>query len=299
MLLRSSLVILFFFILSEGLLAGTISIQGSPQVQLELNKNLVVMSGHIEFVNLGDEKALDVFPELKIGSWQWKGDGHNLDPKQKHHWRIHKKASLSEWQCIEESCKSFQLPLTGSYPMEFYRHYHDVNGYPFSSMTVEDVFVGTEAVKLIELPLQGQLEVISHGSSFVANLSLENSSNEQLEALVTLRSTKAIAIPKNQEKILDIGPHTKKTLTFHGETRKALLNSVHDIFAIASSKVKSVLPTEKEKKREFRGWKVFSSQYHVIKPKKRVYYWLFGVLGSLIFSIFIVQVNYESSWLKD
>ena len=292
MFLKSSLIFLFYFIFLNSTLAGTISIQGSPQVQFELKEDVVTVSGHVELVNLGDEMALDVSPELQIGSWQWKGDGYDLDPNQKHHWEIHERAVLSKWSCAEQHCKDFQLPLMGSYPMEFYRHYHDMNGYPFSSMTVENIFIGTEALSSPKLPLQGQLQITSHGKSFTANLSLENLSNEHLGVLVTLRSTKAIFISENQEKILDISPHAKKTLTFQGKTRKALLNSLHDIFAITSSKVNST-PQTKDNERKLRGLQVFSSQYHVIKPKKSIYYWILGILGTFIFSIFIVQVNNE------
>ena len=295
MFLRLSLAILFYLVYSNTILAGTISIQGSPQVQFELEEDMVTVSGHVEFINLGDEMALDVFPELRIGSWQWKGDGHNLNPNEKYNWRIHEEVSLSKWQCIKELCKDFSLPLMGSYPMEFYRHYHDMNGYPFSLIIVKNIFIGTEAIQLIDLHLEGQLEITSYRNSFTANFSLENLSNEQLDVLVILKSTKAIFIPENQEKLLNMSPHAKKALTFHGETRKALLNSVHDIFAITLSKVKATPQTGKDNEKEFRGLKIFSSQYHVIKSKRRIYYWLLGVLGALIFSIFIVQIKNEDS----
>ena len=258
---------------------------------------MVTVSGHVELVNKGDEIALDVFPELQIGSWQWKGDGYDLDPEEKYHWNIHEKASLSESYCIKEHCKDFQLPLMGSYPMEFYRHYHDMNGYPFSSISVKNIFIGAKATPPPKLPLQGELQITSHGNSFTANLSLENLSNEQLGVSVILRSTKAISIPENQEQILNIGPHAKKALTFHGETRKALLNSLHDIFAITSSKVKNTIQTNNNEK-EFRALKIFSSQYYVIKTKNGIYYWILGILGAFIFSIFIVQANDEGSESK-
>ncbi len=294
MFLRSSLITLFYFIFLNSTLAGTISIQGSPQVQFELKGGVVTVSGHVEFLNLGDEIALDVFPELQIGSWQWKGDGYDLDPNEKHEWRIHERSFLSKWHCTKEYCRDFQLPLIGSYPMEFYRHYHDMNGYPFSSIMVKDVFIGAEAISSPKLPLQGQLQITSHGSSFTANLSLENLSSEPLEVLVTLRSTKAISIPENQEKILDISPHAKGVLTFHGKTRKALLNSLHDIFAITSSKIRNTIRT-KDNEGELRGLKIFSGQYHVIKTKKSIYYWILAILSAFIFSIFIVQANNENS----
>ena len=288
---KLSLVIyLLCFITSNSTLAGTISIQGSPKIQFELKGEIVTISGHVELVNLGDERALDVFPQLQIGSWGWTGNAYNLDPNEKHRWKINTKTPLSEWHCKEKHCKNFQLPLIGSYPMEFYRHYNDMNGYPFSSMIIESIFIGAKTAQSLKLPLQGQLQITSYGKNFTAKLSLENLSTEDLEVAVTFKSTKAISIPEGQGKVLHIDPHTKSSLTFHGEMRKALLNSWHDIFAVVSSKAKTTLQN-KDGKEELRGLKTFSSQYHIIKSKKGTYYWILGVLGALIFNILIVRIN--------
>ena len=278
------------FFISNSIFAGTILIRGLPQVQFNMEGRTVTISGHVEFVNLGDELALDVFPEIQVGSWQWIGDTHDLDPKEKYLWRFHEETPLSKLHCREKYCKNFQLNPIGVYPIEFYRHYNDMNGYPFSSMTIKYIFIGIEK-RPFTLPLEGQLQVTSHGRDFTANLDLESLSDESLKIAVALRSTKAIAISKEQEKILDIGPHTKKTFTFYGKTRKALLNSSHDIFAIVSSNIK---PSAQTKNKEtLRGVKILSSQYSVIKSKKTIYYWILGIIGTLIFSIFIVQINNE------
>ena len=285
------LFILSFILVSNSTFAGIISIQGSPQLQFKLKGEFVTVSGDIEFVNLGNETALDVFPQLQVGSWEWIGDAYNLGPNEKHRWKIDVETSLSEWHCREKHCKNFQLPLIGSYPMEFYRHYNDMNGYPFSSMMIKNIFIGTETAQSPKLPLNGQLQITSHGNYFTANLSLESLSNKDLEAVVILKSTKAISISEGQEKVLHIDPHTKKrALTFHGKKRKALLNSLHDVFAIVSSKVKPSIQN-KDNKKELRGLKIFSSQYHIVKSKKSTYYWILGILGAFIFNILIVQIN--------
>ena len=284
------LIISFFFIIPDNAFSGTILIQGLPKVQFILEEQNVTISGHIEFVNLGDELALDVFPEIQIGSWQWIGKGHNLNPKQKRVWKLHEETPLSKLHCREKHCKNFQLNPIGVYPIEFYRHYNDMNGYPFSSMTIKYIFIGIEKGPFT-LPLEGQLQVTSHGRSFTANLDLGNLSDENLKVAVAFRSTKAIAISKEQEKILDIDPHTNNIFTFYGETRKALLHSVHDIFAIVSSNIKP--STQTKNKETFRGLKILSSQYRVIKSKKTTYYWILGIIAAFIFSIFIVQINNE------
>ena len=284
----SILLLSCFFIISESVFAGTILIQGLPHIQFKLEEETVTISGHIEFVNLGDELALDVFPEMQIGSWQWIGEGHDLKPKEKYLWRFNEEASLSKLHCKEKHCEDFPLHPTGVYPIEFYRHYNDMNGYPFSSMTIKYIFIGIEK-GAFTLPLQSQLQITSHGRDFTAILDLENTSNENLKAAITLRSTKAIAIFEGQEKMLDIGPHTKETLTFYGKTRKALLNSSHDIFAIVASNIKS----STKNKGILRGIKILSSQYRVTKPKNTVYYWILGIIGTFILNILILQIKHE------
>ena len=269
-----------FFLSASSLLAGSISIQGSPQMQFTLEDGVVKVSGHVEFVNLGDETAMDVFPEVSIGAWKWTGSQHKLDPNERYRWEISSQASLFEWHCVEKYCKDFQLPLIGSYPVEIRRYYQDLNGYPFSLLAMEYVTIGQSPP---QVPLIGQLEVTSYGESFTAKLSLENSSAEDLEIITTLKSTKEISIPSDQEghKRLHIGSNERKTLRFYGENSAGLLNSVHNIFAVVFWKTNS--------KENLRSVKVFSDQYRIIKSRRNVYYWILGILTAFFLSIIIIN----------
>lgn len=275
----------FSLLSTNSLLAGTISIQGSPRVQFTLEDGIVRVSGYVEFVNLGDETAMDVFPELSIGAWRWAGLQRSLDPNERYRWEINSQASLSEWHCIEKHCRDFQLPLIGSYPMEIRRYYQDLNGYPFSLLAMKDVTIGMQSYQSpLQLPLKGQLEVTSHGETFTAKLFLENSSTEDLELVTTLKSTKEISIPPDQEGYtrLHIRPNERRTLHFYGENSEGLLNSVHNVFAVVSWKANST------QEREFRAVKIFLGQYHIIKSRRGVYYWILGILIVFSLSIFIV-----------
>lgn len=269
-------------------LAGTIAIQGMPELSFTLSQQTITVEGHIEFTNLGDETAMDVFPELQVGSWKWTGKAHNLDPNETHRWPIFSTAHITDWNCREDHCKALDLPPFGTYPLIIRRYYQDLNGYPFSILNMNVIKLGIESSDLqspLNSPITGHLNVQSHGQSFTARLLLENLSEDTIEVVPTLISSKEISVPIDQahHKSLRISPKEKINLTFEGENRQGLLQSSHNVFAIINwqSSLNGA---------DLRHTRAFLSQYQVLKSTKRSYYWVLAIIGAFLLGITIIYL---------
>lgn len=271
-------------------LSGIISIQGDPELTFHLEENNITIEGHVEFTHLGDETALDVFPEIQVGGWVWKGTAQRMQPQAKYRWDISSKTSLSDWDCVEKHCQNTNLPDLGTYPMIVRRYYQDLNGYPFSKIIVKDIQIGTnnKPQSPLQLPITGQLDVRSYGHSFSAKLSLENLSSNMLEVVPTLYAAKEIHIPSDQEdyKLVRISPNEKITLNFQGENRGALLNSTHNIFAVVAWS--SAMTNNNQSLRQMR---VFFSPYQVLKSKNLPYYWVLAIFIAFLLGIVLVRLK--------
>ena len=184
---------LSFFICPWVLFAGSISIQVDPYLVVNLIGQRINMEGYLDLSNQGDSTALDVVPELEIGAWKWVGEAQDLQPQGSYRWTVKSRAFLSDWNCVETHCRDALLPSVGKYPLLVRRNYQDLNGYAFSTVTVQELAVGFNGPW--PLPLVGQWDVVSHGQYFTATLSLENTLSSDLEAVPMLYASNQVVIP--------------------------------------------------------------------------------------------------------
>jgi hypothetical protein len=221
-------------------LAGTISIVGSPAMKFEFDGTQVSIKGEFELSNFGDETSIDVFPEIVIGKWRWAGGPQKLNPQGRHRWTFDEKVELSQMACHEGACElASDLGVNGLFPVFVWRHYKDLNGYPFTALTVEKAIAGnvpeSSQYTLQAGRLNMSMQIRSKGESFKAEVTVLNNSGAVVDGFLSLHTTKEVLIETKPQKI-SIPSQSTVSYEFHGKNFSGLLGSVYQVFAVAQYK---------------------------------------------------------------
>jgi len=168
--------------------------------------------------NRGDEDALVVSPQLKLGQEEVMLDHiPKLEPKQSHQW-THQ---------FEVRRLGFQL--RGSYPLLLKTHYHDINFYPFS---MPEVLLLHYQIEPSDPPIKGSLgvESVSHTGKAMVNLS--NLSQHDLSGTVELFLPSEL-ISRTPKTLFRLAKTQDMNTTFQLENEWALKGSSYRVYAIA------------------------------------------------------------------
>jgi len=167
--------------------------------------------------NQGDEDALVVSPQLKLGEEEvMLHHIPKLEPNHSHQWTYR----------FEIRRLGFQL--RGSYPLLLRTHYHDVNYYPFS---MPEVLLLHYQIEPSDPPLKGSLGVESVSHTGKAMVNLTNLSQHDLSGTVELflPSELVSLTPKTPFRLAKA--HGMET-TFQLENGWALRGSSYRVYAI-------------------------------------------------------------------
>ncbi|MBW1887533.1 MAG: hypothetical protein JRI52_04180 [Deltaproteobacteria bacterium] len=168
--------------------------------------------------NQGDEDALVVSPQLKLGQEEVMLDHiPKLEPNHFHRW-THR---------FEVRRLGFQL--RGSYPLLLKTHYHDVNFYPFS---MPEVLLLHYQIEPSDPPIKGSLGVESVSHTGKAMVNLTNLSQHDLSGTVELFLPGEL-ISRTPKTPFQLAKAQNMETTFQLENAWALRGSSYRVYAIA------------------------------------------------------------------
>jgi hypothetical protein len=125
--------------------AGTLKLEGEPEIQAQILGDEVVLRVSAPITNRGDENSKEVFPWFQLGGAVFAGDPKMLAQGQSYVWELERRYPLAKIQCEsdkENSCAGMNLPSKGAFPLFIRRHYQDMNGAAFSAPSVAIVRLG-------------------------------------------------------------------------------------------------------------------------------------------------------------
>ncbi|MCB0394324.1 MAG: hypothetical protein KDD25_07180 [Bdellovibrionales bacterium] len=266
-------------ILSEPVFGKTISIVGSPSLSFQFSEGQVNVEGEFELSNFGDEAAIEVFPEIEIGKWRWAGNPVKLMPQARNRWSLAAQVDLKDFACRKDTCVDNPLPQSGLFPILVWRHYKDLNGYPFSALTVERAIIGgvpeDRQNLLYSSPLKQIVKVKSNGEAFVAEVTIYNSGSTEIEGVLSLFTTREVLI-ETKPMAITLDPQSQKTFDLEGKNISGLLGSVYQVYSVLEYR-----------DGEFRNASIGNAAW-TIQEAETTNIWIFTILGFLIIGIIAV-----------
>ena len=218
-----------------GAWASYLTISGSSTLQLEITEHEGKVTGSYKIENQGDEMARDVFPSVTIGTWQWAGAPHALNPKEGFTWQINQSFSLDALRCPATECGGRDLPRRGNIPLLVHRNYQDQNGYQFSAAEVQIIPLGelTESeLAIVRVPeLAGKLQFVGNGQEFTGELQIQNTTPESKQVSVryfTSREIQILSLPQ----FVEVKPNRILSVEFKAKNFRGLNGSSYGTFAL-------------------------------------------------------------------
>jgi len=172
----------------------------------------------INIANRGDEDALVVSPQFKLGQEEiMLNHIPKLRPNTSHQW-THR-----------FEMKKLGFESKGSYPLLMKIHYHDVNFYPFS---MPEIILFHHKVKPSDSPIKGSFSVGEVNHTGNAEVKLINYSQDDLSGTIDLFLPNELVslTPKTQFQLAKGG---KIRIDFKIENAWALRRSSYRIYAVA------------------------------------------------------------------
>lgn len=271
--------VFLLFLISSFANAGTISIVGNPNLEFESGETSVEIIGEFDLSNFGNESAVEVFPEIVIGSWRWAGGPEQLVPQGKKKWKISDTVTYDQLGCNLTICKSLNLPRRGLYPIFVWRHYKDLNGYPFTALTVERAVLGqvpkSKQTLLYASGIQGKMSVFGTGEKFEAKVVIRNPGSVMRRGMVSLHTTKEIQII-DEGFPFEIKAGGESEFLFEGKNFSGLLGSVYAIFGVVEWEEEGLRNTQ-----------TLSAQW-TIREAETTNLWIFVILSMAVLGLVAV-----------
>jgi len=217
-------------------LAGSITITGKPELNIQQMVDTVKLSGSIVLENKGDEAAVDVFPELQLGSWEWIGQPVTLEPGKEHSWQIDDTSLSAELlRCSPEECGDLMLPSTGALPLFTRFHYKDQQGYPFSAPQISLLRIGGISEgqrKALQLPgLHARLFFLKEDEPLNGTLEVKNFSEQEIDFLFRIFTARELRV-EAPLKSAKIASGEKKEFPIQLYNLAALEGSTYGVYAV-------------------------------------------------------------------
>ncbi len=220
----------FFFLMMIALIpqaaeAGTIALTGQPALRFYIDGDRLVLSGMFTIDNSGDEIAPEVKPEINVAGIKWVGDKRLLKPHQSEGW------------LIDASIPLQPEVLEGAYPMIARISYSDLNGYPFSNVTVFPLTLGVPVLgtaRLLPLSVKVRMRPFST-QKFGADVMVYNLSQKLQEAKVSFITPKDLKVAP-QSAPVKIEPGGFAGYQFNVENLTGLPGSVYLLYAVVEWK---------------------------------------------------------------
>lgn len=130
-MIRWHLTMLGIFLFYYSTWASQISLSGVPQIQLKRTRDSVRIQGSYTMLNAGDEVAKQVFPEVMMDLYSYRGQPVDLGPGEKRTWNWIKDIPHTQFCSIVRKKCPVILPLSGQVLVHIQNHYQDANGYQF------------------------------------------------------------------------------------------------------------------------------------------------------------------------
>ena len=220
---------------ASGAWASYLTISGNSTLKLEMGEHEGRITGSYKIENLGDELARDVFPSITIGTWQWAGEPHALNPKEAFSWQITQNFSLDALRCQAAACAGKELPRKGNIPLLVHRNYQDQNGYQFSAAEVQIIPLGeltVEEFATLRVPdLAGKLQFVGNGQEFTGELQIQNTTPETKQVSVRYFTSREIQI-LSEPQFVEVKPNAISAVKFNAKNFRGLNGSSYGTFAV-------------------------------------------------------------------
>lgn len=209
---------LFTFLMSWAQ-AGYLQIVGEPQLKLHAHEQGLLLSGSYQIQNKGDETAREVFPEIGLEEFTWKGESRDLQAGETQTWAV--------LQVIP--AEKLKLPLRGVFAFSMLNHYQDVNTYPFAIPSVE--LISLDAQKLVQPP---QLDLVIEDDQtnlYKARVKIFNPSSQPLLVQPQPLLPREVVLQTTMVP-LNVQPRGELETSFRFLNRKGLVDSFYQVHFI-------------------------------------------------------------------
>jgi len=209
---------LFAFLMSVGQ-AGYLQIIGTSKLTLQKTSQGLLLSGEYQIDNKGDESARNVYPEINLDQFKWRGAPTLLQSGASYNWKV--------FQIISKD--QLSLPDEGRFVVSIFNSYEDLNGYPFAIPAIELFSVNEKLEK--SLPkLSLQIDTLS-SKQYSAQVSVTNPAKEPLKFLPLYILPREMDL-KTPEIPLEIPAGGELSTSFLFENRTGLAGSQYHAFLI-------------------------------------------------------------------
>lgn len=233
----TGLMAFYIGVTGEQVFAGTLTIEGYPNISAATEAGGIRLSGKYEIENKGDETANAVAPQLEIGSFIWEGDPRVLPQNKRETWQIDALIDPAKLQCTgADRCAGLPLPSAGNFPLLITRHYQDVNGYRFSAADVRNIVLGMppdskQQVPILNPAIDGKLGVEGDGTSFTFKANLLNSSTQAKRIAVSFFTSRELRV-LTPPQVVDIPPSGLVDVSGKVENFSGLIGSTYAVFIV-------------------------------------------------------------------
>ncbi|MGZ5278763.1 MAG: hypothetical protein ACXWC9_02400 [Pseudobdellovibrionaceae bacterium] len=199
--------------------AGYLQIIGTSKLNLQKTSQGLLLSGEYQIENKGDEAARNVYPEINLDRFQWRGTPNLLQSGASYSWKVSQIISKDQ----------LSLPDEGRFVVSIFNSYEDLNGYPFAIPAIELFSVNEKLEK--SLPqLSLQIDALS-SKQYSAQVSVTNPAKESLKLLPLYILPREMDL-KTLEIPLEIPAGGELSTSFLFENRTGLVGSQYHAFLI-------------------------------------------------------------------
>lgn len=200
---------------------------GAPKITFTPAGDEILVEGKISISNSGDEKTLDVSPQIRVGSWDWAGEQQDIEAGTNSTWTVSAKFPKAKLDCTADpACAGLALPPVGEFPLILRIAYHDLNHYAFSGLGVLVASIGIDdkerfsasrlptvlsMVKIsgpaeeADVPGMGPIKVDADG--FDATIELSNVTDRKVDAAVSLLTATEVLV-QSPPQAYNLSPHS-------------------------------------------------------------------------------------------
>lgn len=218
-------------------LASFIALAPGGEIGVVTQGEAAVVAGRYAITNQGDEVARNVFATFQLGRCAFATERVSIEPDQAQEWSLDHSCALSDLACAGEEgdlCGGEELPLRGAFPLRITRHYEDVNGYPFSNVSVHRILVldpgDAEPRETPTIEAEFHLDEGRH-RDFSGFLELRNLTDIPRTVSVALVLPREVAGHTPASRV-QLGPRSVEEIPIHLTTPWALDGSAYEVVAV-------------------------------------------------------------------